>query len=446
MKTVSLTEGNELKSMLIFSIPLIIGNLLQQLYNVVDTLIVGKALGGTALAAVGSSFTIMTLITSITLGFCMGSSVVFSHLFGASKMDKFKIGIVNSFVFIALLSIILNIVSYLFLDDVLRLINIPQEAYNETKIYLQIIFSGIIFTFIYNFISAILRSIGNSVVPLIFLAISAIINIVLDIIFVVFLHMGVGGAAIATVIAQFVSAICSIFYIIKKNKDLLPSRKHIKFDKILLKTIASSSVLTSMQQSVMNFGILMIQGLVNSFGLTVTAAFAAAVKIDSFAYMPVQDFGNALSTYTAQNYGARKTKRIKKGLKLSIMVSTVFCLIVSILIFVFARNLMGFFVKKEEMEIIEIGAKYLRVEGSFYIFIGLLFLLYGFYRGVGRPAMSLVLTIISLGTRVVLAYSLAPIPEIGLMGIWISIPIGWILADLVGLIYYKLFNKKFIPN
>ena len=446
MRTRSLTEGNELKSMLLFSIPLILGNLLQQLYNVVDTLVVGKTLGGTALAAVGSSFTIMTLITSITLGFCMGSSVVFSHLYGASKTDKLKIGIVNSFVFIALLSIVLNIISYLFLDDVLKLINIPQEAYRETKIYLQIIFSGIIFTFIYNFISAVLRSIGNSVVPLIFLAISAVLNIILDIVLIVFLHMGVGGAAIATVIAQFVSAVCSIFYILKKNRELLPSKKHLKFNKELLKTIASNSVLTSMQQSVMNFGILMIQGLVNSFGLTVTAAFAAAVKIDAFAYMPVQDFGNALSTYTAQNYGASKTKRIKRGLKLSIIVSTIFCLVVSTLVFVFAKNLMGFFVKKEEVEIIKIGAQYLRVEGSFYIFIGLLFLLYGFYRGVGKPAMSLVLTIFSLGTRVILAYCLAPIPEIGLMGIWISIPIGWILADLVGLIYYKLFNKKFIPS
>lgn len=446
MRTRSLTEGNELKSMLLFSIPLILGNLLQQLYNVVDTLVVGKTLGGTALAAVGSSFTIMTLITSITLGFCMGSSVVFSHLYGASKTDKLKIGIVNSFVFIALLSIVLNIISYLFLDDVLKLINIPQEAYRETKIYLQIIFSGIIFTFIYNFISAVLRSIGNSVVPLIFLAISAVLNIILDIVLIVFLHMGVGGAAIATVIAQFVSAVCSIFYILKKNRELLPSKKHLKFNKELLKTIASNSVLTSMQQSVMNFGILMIQGLVNSFGLTVTAAFAAAVKIDAFAYMPVQDFGNALSTYTAQNYGASKTKRIKRGLKLSIIVSTIFCLVVSTLVFVFAKNLMGFFVKKEEVEIIKIGAQYLRVEGSFYIFIGLLFLLYGFYRGVGKPAMSLVLTIFSLGTRVILAYCLAPIPEIGLMGIWISIPIGWILSDLVGLIYYKLFNKKFIPS
>lgn len=348
MKKGNLTEGNELKSMLLFSIPLILGNLLQQLYNVVDTLVVGKTLGGTALAAVGSSFTIMTLITSITLGFCMGSSVVFSHLYGASKTDKFKIGMVNAFVFIALLSIVLNILSYLFLDDILKLINIPKEAYNETKLYLQIIFSGIIFTFIYNFISAVLRSVGNSVVPLIFLAISALINIDLDIVFVVFLHMGVEGAAIATVIAQLVSAICSIFYIFKKNRELLPSKEHVKFDKGLLKTIASSSVLTSMQQSVMNFGILMIQGLVNSFGLTVTAAFAAAVKIDSFAYMPVQDFGNALSTYTAQNYGARKTERIKKGLKLSIIVSTLFCTVVSILIFVFSKNLMGFFVKKKK--------------------------------------------------------------------------------------------------
>ena len=196
-------------------------------------------------------------------------------------------------------------------------------------------------------------------------------------------------------------------------------------------------MLTCIQQSVMNFGILMVQGLVNSFGTVVMAAFAAAVKIDSFAYMPVQDFGNAFSTFIAQNYGARESQRIRKGLKSAVLCSVGFSLVVSALVFVFAKPLLLLFVKPWETEILAVGVQYLRIEGAFYWGIGGLFLLYGLYRAIQRPGMSLVLTVISLGTRVVLAYALAAVPAIGVVGIWWSVPIGWMLADAVGLLYYK---------
>lgn len=443
-KSHDLTNGNELKSLLLFSIPLIVGNLLQQLYNVVDSLIVGKALGGTALAAVGSSFALMTFITAISLGFCMGSGVVFAQLFGAGKLEDLKTSIFNSFIFIGLISLVINILAYILLDKLLIILNIPKESFNETKIYLQIIFSGIMFVFIYNFISSLLRSVGNSITPLAFLAISAVINIILDIIFVIPFNWGVAGAAIATVIAQFISALCSVIYFLKKNKELRPSRDNLKYDKELLKFIASSSILTSMQQSIMNFGILMVQGLVNSFGVTVTAAFAVAVKIDAFAYMPVQDFGNAYSTFIAQNYGAKNKIRIIKGTKIATLVSFIFCLVISVIIFFFSPNLMRIFVRAEEIEIIKVGVEYLRIEGSFYILIGFLFLLYGFFRGIGSPTISILLTIISLGTRVLLSFYLSSIPSIGLIGIWFSIPIGWLLADIVGVLFYFINRKKIL--
>ena len=187
----------------------------------------------------------------------------------------------------------------------------------------------------------------------------------------------------------------------------------------------------------MNLGILMVQGLVNGFGTAVMAAFAVAVKIDSFAYMPVQDFGNAFSTFTAQNYGAKKTERIRAGIKSAVICSVLFCLVISTCVFVFAEPLMLIFIKPEETEILSIGVQYLRIEGTFYCGIGCLFLLYGFYRAVGRPGMSVVLTILSLGTRVVLAYVLSAIPSIGVLGIWWAVPIGWGLADVTGFLYYK---------
>jgi len=419
---------------------MILGNLIQQLYNVADTLIVGRFLGSNALAAVGSSYTLMALLTSIILGLCMGSGVVFSQLFGAKREQDLKTSIWNSFVFTGCITIIINCLAFMLLEKLVVWLNIPQETLEYTKTYLNIIFVGIGFTFIYNFISSILRSIGNSMMPLVFLAIASVLNIILDIVFILPFNMGVGGAAIATVIAQGVSAISIMIYFYCKSSEICPKRINLHYDKRLLSMIMSNSILTSIQQSIMNFGILMIQGLVNSFGVAAMAAFAAAAKIDSFAYMPAQDFGNAFSTYIAQNYGARKKERIKRGTKEAIKFSMIFCVVASFFVYLFAEKLMLIFIQPGETEIIAIGTQYLRIEGMCYIGIGCLFLLYAFYRGLGKAQMSIVLTIVSLGTRVVLSYALAPIPSIGLIGIWWSIPIGWLLADIIGfgfLLYKK---------
>lgn len=435
-----LTRGNERKALISFSIPMILGNLIQQLYNVADTLIVGRFLGSSALGAVGSAYSIMALLTSIILGFCMGSGIVFSQLFGAKREKDLKTSIWNSFIFTVIVTVVINIVSFLLLDNLLVCLNIPKEALEYTKTYLSIIFMGIGFTFIYNFISCILRSIGNSLMPLIFLSIAAVINIVLDIILILPLNMGVGGAAIATIIAQGICAALIIFYFYYKAPELFPRKENMYYDKKLLKMVMSNSILTSIQQSIMNFGILMIQGLVNSFGVAAMAAFAAVVKIDAFAYMPVQDFGNAFATYIAQNYGAQKSQRIKKGIKEAVKISIIFCIIASVTVYIFAEQLMLMFIHPRETEIIAIGIRYLRIEGMCYVGIGCLFLLYGFYRGLGKGQMSIILTIVSLGSRVVLSYALAPIPAIGLIGIWWSIPIGWLIADIIGFGY--LIVKK----
>lgn len=437
----SLTSGNVRTSMILFSLPMIAGNLLQQLYNIVDTLIVGRFLGVIPLSAVGTSYPLMVLLTSIVLGLCMGSGVVCSIFYGSSETDDLKSSIFNSFVFIAIITIILNVSVVLLLDPLLVWMKVPAEALEDTRLYLSIIFLGIGFTSLYNFCATVVRSIGNSVAPLIFLAIASVLNIVLDIFFISGLHMGVDGAAWATILSQAVSAIGMLLYLIFKKPELLPKRQHCHLNRSILKRIIQNSVLTSIQQSIMNLGILMIQGLVNSFGVAAMAAFAAAVKIDSFAYMPAQDFGNAFSTFIAQNFGAKKHTRIHEGIRVTSVLSFVFCLVVSGLVALFASPLLQIFIDGSETEILNIGVTYLRIEGVCYVGIGILFLLYGLYRGLEQAQMSIVLTVLSLGTRVVLAYLLAP-TSLGLIGIWIAIPVGWFLADAVGIVYFFKIRHK----
>lgn len=431
-----LTRGPVMKSMLLFVIPMILGNLLQQCYNVADTLIVGQFLGKNALAAVGSSFTLMTFLTSILLGLCMGSGALFSIRFGQKDEDALRESICASFVLIASAAVLLNVLSFVCLDRIRIFLQVPDEVWGDMREYLAVIFFGIMAGFFYNYFASFLRAVGNSVVPLVFLAVSAVLNIILDLWFVLGLKSGVAGAARATVISQYVSAIGITVYAMGKSPQLRTIRARFCVRWCRIREVAGFSVLTCIQQSVMNLGILMVQGLVNSFGTTIMAAFAAAVKIDAFAYMPVQDFGNAFSTFIAQNYGARKEERIRKGLKGAFLTAIVFSVFVSAVVCLFARPLMTIFVNSAEEEIIREGIRYLHIEGAFYCGIGCLFLLYGLYRALGRPGMSVVLTVISLGTRVLLAYVLSSIPSIGVAGIWWAVPIGWFLADLTGILYY----------
>lgn len=431
----SLTQGPITKNILLFALPLMFGNLLQQMYNIADTWVVGRFLGADALAAVGSSYTLMTFLTSILLGLCMGSGAAVSMQYGSGETEKMRQSVFQSFLLIAGIALVLNLLVYLGLNGILWVLRVPAELCPLMKDYLLIIFLGITATFLYNYFANLLRAIGNSVVPLAFLAVSAILNVILDLVCVLVLDWGVKGAAVATVFSQYVSGVGIGLYTLKKFPQLCPKRTDCRWDRKNLANILNLSVMTSVQQSIMNFGILMVQGLVNSFGTVIMAAFAAAVKIDSFAYMPVQDFGNAFSTYVAQNYGAGQPDRIKKGIRSAGLTSAVFCIVISVLVCAFAAPLMGIFIDPAQTEIIAAGVQYLRIEGACYIGIGVLFLLYGYYRAVNQPGMSVILTIASLGTRVALAYLLSATP-LGVTGIWLSVPIGWALADAIGIGYY----------
>ena len=401
-----LTMGNVTSTMLLFAVPMILGNVLQQCYNLADTWIVGKFVGSGALAAVGSAYTLMTFLTSIITGMCMGGGALFSICYGRRDIRKMKEYMVSSFVLILGITVLLTAVSFAFL----------------------------------------LRSVGNLVTPLVFLGVSTVLNIGLDYVFVAVFEWNVEGAAIATVLAQIISGIGIAVYSFARETMLRLKREELRVNGGMLGEIFSYSGATGVQQSVMNFGILMVQGLVNSFGTAVMAAFAAGVKIDTLAYMPAQEFGNAYSIFISQNYGAGKKDRITKGSKSAVVVVLLFCLAASAVVFLLARQLMGIFISPEETEIINIGAGYLQIEGACYCGIGILFLLYGYFRAVEKPKISLLLTVISLGTRVALAYACAP--AFGVGAIWWAIPIGWALADVTGAVLIRVVNtgKKKCKN
>ena len=433
-----LTQGPVMATMLRFAVPMILGDLLQQCYNIADTLIVGRFLGADALAAVGSAFSLMTFLTSILLGLAMGSGTVFSIRFGQQDEQGLKEGVLASFVLLGAVTVVLNVLVFAGTDWIIRALRTPAELTALMKDYLTVIFAGLAGIFLYNFFAALLRSLGNSVVPLAFLAVSAALNIVLDLWFVAGLGRGVAGAAEATVIAQYVSGLGIALYTAVRFPELIRPAPGVRLRRTRMEEIFSFSALTCLQQSIMNLGILAVQGLVNSFGTTIMAAFAAAVKIDAFAYLPVQDFGNAFSIFISQNYGAGKTGRIRKGIRTAMLTTVTFGLALSALVWVLAAPLMGLFIDDPATAgpVIAEGVRYLHIEGAFYALIGVLFLLYGLYRALGRPGMSVVLTVVSLGLRVALAYALSALPGVGVVGIWWSVPIGWVLADAFGILYY----------
>lgn len=423
-----------MKTMSVFALPMIFGNLLQQGYNIVDTWVVGHIAGPDALAAVGAAFALMTFLTSVLLGLCMGSGTVCSLCFGRQDIKALKNSICTSFFLLAVVAAVLTALSLFGVSALILWMHIPQEITQITKEYLTVVFWGIPAVASYNFFAAYLKAVGNSLVPLVFLGVSTVSNMILDLLFVAVFSWGTFGAAIATVISQYFAAFGIGSYVLAKQQEVRQAFCGFRIQKGCLAEIAGYSFLTCMQQSVMNLGILLIQGLVNSFGTVVMAAFAAAVKIEAFAYMPAQEYANAFSTFIAQNKGAGQQKRVTAGIRCAVLTVLCYCIGVSVLICVLAKPMMLIFIKASQVAIVAQGVQYLHIVAPFYCGIGCLFLFYGLYRAIGKPSVSVVLTVISLGTRVALAYALAP--AVGAAGIWWAIPIGWGLADLAGMLYY----------
>ena len=435
-----MTKGEPLRIILRFFIPLFIGDLLQQFYSIIDSIIIGKFVGTDAFAAVGSSSAITVFITSILLGLSMGASAIFSQLYGGKQYDELKKTISTALIFLFYVSVLIAIVTSVFLQQIITLYQMPKETAIYAVDYLKYVFIGFVFVGMYNAFAFLLRAFGDSKTPLYFLVASCISNIILDLLFIVVFHMGTAGAAMATLITQAFAAVGCGVYTIKRMQFLNFKRKDLIFSITAFNKVATFSILTALQQSISSFGMMLIQGLVNTFGSTVMAAFAACSKIDSVANAPLQDLGNSFSTYTAQNKGAGEITRIREGFRATSKIILSLSAIISFVAFVFAPNLITLFINKNATEVIAVGVSYLRIVSLFYVLLGFIVMFYGFFRGLGAIKISILMTIVSQGLRVLLAYSFAS--KLGFSGICWAIVVGWFLSDILGFYMYKKVMLK----
>lgn len=418
-----MTSGNISNHLIKFAVPLVLGNLFQLTYNAADSIIVGRYVGTSALAAVGTANPIMNIIIFLIVGICMGASVLMSEYFGSNDIKKFKREVSTTMIAGLIFTVIIIIVCVILIEPVLRLIQTPQEIISDATTYLRIIFFGLIFTFLYNVYASTLRSIGDSKSPLIFLVISAILNVVMDVIFVVYLKMGVAGAAIATVIAEMFSCLFCIIYVYKKVPLLHFSKHEIVLDKDLLKSTINYSSVTAMQQTCLYVGKVLVQSAVNPLGVEAIATFNAVNRVDDFAFTPQQSISSAMTTFLAQNRGAKKHDRIKRGLWTGLKIETLYWCIIALLVYFGANDLMNLFVPNEGSKVIELGVIYLQLMAFFYILPAWTNGIQGYFRGMGQLKVTLISTFSQMVGRVTFAYLLAP--RLGIVGIALSCLAGW---------------------
>lgn len=434
-----LTKGSEGKLILMFALPMLIGNIFQQLYNTVDGLIVGNTLGKEAMGAVMLSFPIMFLLISLVMGITMGSTILLSQYYGAKDMDRVKKTIDTAYIFMFFASIAVTIGGLLLSGPILTLIKTPAEMVDQAKAYLDVIFIGMIFMFGYNSISAILRGLGDSKTPLYFIIISTIVNIVLDYVFILSFGWGVVGAAWATVIAQGISFIFGIYHLNRTHEVLKFNIKSMKFDKEIFKMSVKLGIPSGIQQMLFSFGMMALQAIVNGYGTDTVSAFGAAARIDSFATMPIMNFGAAVSTFVGQNIGANKIDRVKKGFRYTQIISAATAIVLGSLIAIFGRYMMSLFNK--DAAVIDIGASYLKIVGPFYFVISIMFITNSVLRGAGDAMFPMISSLLSLWLiRIPAAYLLSS--KMGSDGIWLAIPVAWSFGLVITSLYYKAGKWK----
>jgi len=433
MKDLSL--GNETKLIFRFAIPMLVGNVFQQLYNVVDSVIVGKFIGKAALAAVGTSFPIIFMLISFIIGITMGFTVVVSQYFGAKDMDQVKKAINTLYIFLFFASLLLSVTGILLSGTIFRMIGLSPEVIPQAKLFLDIYLAGIIFLFGFNGTSAILRGLGDSRTPLYFLIISVVVNIILDIIFIVGFGWGVGSAAFATIISEAGAFFTLVLYLNRYHKVVKFSYNDLKFDKAIFRKSIRIGLPTGFQQTFVALGMLALYGIVNRFGLDTNAAFSVAARIDSFAAMPAMSFAVALSTFVGQNLGANKPERVKRGFHATLIMTTMITLITSFAVVFFGDFLIRMF--NNDPQVIEIGKKYLVIVGAFYVLFSSMFIVGGVMRGAGDTLIPMFITLFALWViRIPLAYLLSQQNWLGVYGIWWSIPIGWATGLMLSYLYY----------
>lgn len=440
-----LTVGKESKCIFNFALPMLIGSLFQQLYNTADSIIVGRFVGKSAMAAVSGANPIMFLLTSFLMGITLGFSILISQYYGSKNMEKVKSAIDTTYVFIFIASFFITFIGVFFSGKILEIMNTPSEIFDLSKGYLIIIFTGTLFSTGYNSICAILRGLGDSTNPLYFLIIATILNIILDIVFIIYFNMGVNGVALATIIAQAVAFIFSVLYLNRKHEVLKIKVRNLKYDLEIFKTGLKLGLPSAIQQTLFSIGNITLQSLVNSYGTSAMAAFGAGSKIETFISLPIMNLGSAVSTFVAQNIGANKVDRVKKGVKSSINMALSISLFVLIIFFLFKENLIKLF--NTDPEVVSIGCRYLLTIGPFFFLIGTSFMLTSAIRGAGASMFAMISSMISLWiARIPASYLLSSF--YGVNGIWMGIPIGWCVGLIVTGIYYKngYWKNKSVVN
>lgn len=430
----SMIEGNPARPLILFTIPMIVGNLFQQFYNIIDSMVVGNVVGEKALAAVGASTAITMLFVMIATGTGIGCSVVISQLFGAGRLAKMKTAISTALLSVLGFSIVLSIVGMLINRGLLTLMGTPDDVIGDAVTYLQIYFYGFVFLFLYNAFSAIFNALGDSVKPLVFLIFSSLLNIGLDIYFVAELKMGVAGVAVATLIAQGVSAVLSFGFLMRKLKGIV-TEPYAKYDAELLKNMVTVAIPTTIQQSIVSVGMLLVQAAVNRFGSTFLAGYTAATKIDGIAIVPMVAVGNAMSTYVAQNMGARKPERIAKGYRICLIMAGGIGLIIAGIFFFWGSRFVGLFLDSGTgAGAIAVGASYLSTVSLFYFVMGTMNVSNGVLRGAADMRWFLTCSLANLCTRVALTYAFADITQ-GMIIMWAN-PAGWLVGLVIAVTRY----------
>jgi putative MATE family efflux protein len=434
-----LTQGNPTRLIFKFATPMLLGNVFQQLYNVTDSIIVGKYLGKEALAAVGASFPLIFMLVAFIIGIASGSTIIIAQYYGAKDMAKVRRSIDTMYIFLFFASLLIGILGILFSGPIFRLIRLPDEVVPQAALYMNVYLSGIVFFFGFNGSSAILRGLGDSKTPLYFLVISTVTNIIFDLLFVAVFEWGIAGAAFATVLSQAGAFITMVLYLNRRHPVINLSWRKLEWDREIFMSSIKIGVPTGFQQTFVSLGMLALLRIVNDYGTDTVAAYSVAGRIDGLAALPAMNFGQALSTYAGQNIGANRIHRVKQGLIATLNMSGAVAVITSILIMIFRTQLMALFTT--DADVIQIGARYLLIVSGFYLFFSSMFVIGGVMRGAGDTVVPMFITLFSLwAVRIPLAAFLSK--RIGVDGIWWAIPIAWFLGMALSYIYYRNGNWK----
>ncbi len=435
----NLTEGNSGKLILQFAVPMLIGNVFQQMYNIIDSIVVGRYVGKEALAAVGASFPLIFMLVSFVIGISMGSTIMIAQYFGAKDLRNVKRTMDTMYVFLFFASIALTVLGILLSTPIFRLINLPDDVMPQAVTYFNIYLTGMVFFFGFNGISAVLRGLGDSKTPLYFLIISTIMNGILAVLFVGVFKWGVAGSAWATVIAQAGAFITGIIYLNRTHEIVQLKSWRLEFDRKLFKTSLKIGLPQGLQQTFVSIGMLAVIRFVNGFGTNAIAAYSVAGRIDSLAGMPAMNFAVALSTFVGQNLGANKPERVKQGLNATLNMSAALALATSIVVILLRKPLMLIFTS--DQAVVELGAQYLIIVASAYLLFSTMFVVGGVMRGAGDTLIPMFISLLSLWlVRIPFTWFLSH--KMGVTGIWWAIPISWAIGVTLSYLYYLKGNWR----